>query len=100
MNTKTKFLSKSPFVIATVAGASVIGADILWLAGELLTHFGVFTPEFYLAWRFMIMIFLVLGFVACVLAVKYYLSNGYVRNEMCIEREHKARQIKCNKIFK
>jgi len=98
MNTKTKFLSKSPFTVATVAGASAIAADILWLVGELCTHFGVFTETFYLGWRFMILAFLVAGLVACFVAVRNYLNNGYVRNEVQIERAHHA--IKCNKIFK
>lgn len=100
MNTKTKFLSKSPFIIATVAGASAIAADILWLVGELLTHFEVFSETFYLGWRFMILTALVIGLVACFVAVKHYLQNGYLRNEIAIEHTHKAKQIKCNKIFK
>lgn len=98
-----KALAKSPFMIATAAGAFVISADILWLCGELLTHFAVFTPEFYVLWRLFILTCLFIGLISCVVGLKAYLTNGYMRFEHKHELEYKKElqsQVKRDKIFK
>lgn len=99
----TKALIKSPFIIATAAGAFVIGADILWLSGELLTHFGIFTDQFYVYWRFMIMGCLISGLISCFIGIKAYLKNGYMRFEHKTELEYKKElqaQVKRDRIFR
>jgi len=80
---------KSPFILAVVGGVSALVADVAWLAGELLTQLGVFTIEFYLIWRFTVLIALVISIVICIKGIKQYLSKGYVREECRIESEHK-----------
>jgi hypothetical protein len=98
-----KALAKSPFMIATAAGALVIGADILWLSGELLTHFEIFSHQFYVYWRFMIMALLISGLLFCFVGLKAYLANGYMRFEHKHELEYKKElqsQVKRDKIFK
>lgn len=99
----TKAIVKSPFIIATAAGALVIGADILWLSGELLTHFGIFTEHFYVYWRCFIMASLITGLITCFVAIKAYLNNGYMRFEHKTELEYKKElhsQQKRDRIFK
>jgi len=85
---RSKF--KSPFILATAGGVGALVADVAWLIGELLTHFGIFTLEFYLIWRFIVLIALILSIVICIKGIKQYLSKGYVREEHRIETEHKS----------
>lgn len=85
---RSKF--KSPFILATVGGIGALVADVAWLVGELSTHFGIFSAEFYLYWRFFVLIALVVSIVICIKGIKQYLSKGYVREEHRIETEHKS----------
>lgn len=99
----TKALIRSPFIIAAGASILVTGADILWLTGELLTHFGVFTESFYVLWRCFIMACLISGIIVCAIAIKGYLDNGYMRFEHKHELEYKKElqsQTKRDRIFK
>ena len=98
-----KYLCKSPFIIAAFASSFVIGADILWLCGELLTHFEVFSVQTYVYYRFMILGFLSSGLIVTGFAIRSYLHNGYMRFEHKIELEHKKElqsQCKRDRIFK
>jgi hypothetical protein len=98
-----RYLSKSPFIIAAFASGFVIGADILWLCGELLTHFEILSIQQYVYYRCMILGMLTAGLCITITAVRAYLKNGYMRFEHKVELEHKKElqsQCKRDRIFK
>lgn len=98
---------KSPFILATLGGVGALAFDILWLSGELLTHFEIISIEFYVIWRLIVLSGLILSTLICFYGIKQYLVNGYTREEKRIELEHKfykknvkkARQMKKNKVI-
>lgn len=102
-NITRKWLKKSPFMVATVGGTTALVADMVWLMGELSTHFGLISETTYLFIRFGILASLMVGFAACVYGVHLYVNNGYVRADMAIRKEclmDRTQHSKRSKIMK
>jgi hypothetical protein len=100
---KNKRLHTSPFILATICGLGALGFDIMWIVGELSTHFGIFTEQFYVYWRFVVLFGLIVSFGIGVYAIVRYVRNGYVRQDNVCELNNlrnKRQQEKRNRVFK
>ena len=96
-------IKKSPFLLATIAGLIVTFVDMLWLAGELSTHFGILSQEAYVIYRFFIFGGLFFGLLIMFAGIYIYIKDKYLtlddiqHAKVCIERRS---QVKRNKVFK
>lgn len=86
---KINKLIKSPFLIGLASGVGAIVFDIIWLTGELSTHFGFISPKVYLILRIIILLGLISALILAGVATYKYLENGYVRHEHHLEAKFK-----------
>lgn len=98
-----KQIKKSPFILATVAGIIAVVADIAWIVSELLHVFHVQTELGHIIVRFGVAAGLIASVILAIIAIHYYLLNGYVANDRIIEKTQCIKRIadkKRKKIFK
>jgi len=95
---KTKRLFNSPFVLALIGGVIISLADLVWLFGELSTHFELISSFTYLIIRFCVGISIFIGLVFCTLAAVRYVQNGYVQQDNHIELCHKLNSVRSKRL--
>lgn len=91
---KVVIMKPTPFIIATLAAAVVVGADIFWMAGELLNHTGVISDQVYIGWRLGVLLVLSLGLIVTLYSVLRYVRNGYVRSDKICEMDYLREKCK------
>lgn len=84
----------SPFIIAMSGAVLVLLADIAWLAGELLTQYGIITMVAYTTLRCIILLGLCIGTILALISIYKYFKNGYVRSDKLCELNHLREECK------
>lgn len=99
---KNTQIKRSPFMLATVGGMSAVIADAIWLTLDLASGYGFISSHTYLLARLVVLVVLLVVVFVCILAMKKYIVNGYVRweqtTELCSKRES-LQNKKRNNIF-
>lgn len=102
MGLRNKLFHKSPFIMSTFGGGLAVVADIVWLTGELSTHFGLISETTYIFIRLGILASLIVGLGLCAYGISLYINNGYVTADRAVYKEcllEKRQTIKRKKIL-
>ncbi len=93
-------MKTTPFIIATAAAAGIVGADIMWMTGELLTHLDIISDTTYVWWRLGVLASLIIGLIITLVSLVRYIQNGYVMADKTIEKEQLREKCKSKKRMK